>query len=116
MNLRSHQLLPVAIVALMCGSAPTLWASHQCDHHDDGAAHDPNDDEILVASHVQRDGVFEDISAGDSRRAVPDRPGSGDGQEECGLVIREGDVPVFDNVPCIEPIRLPPLSSLTPNR
>lgn len=116
----SKTLLPIAIVALMAGSAPTLWASHHGEHDHDGdatvSAHDPNGGEMLVASHVERDDVSEVISAGDSHPVLPATSGSGDDQEDCGLVIREGDVPVFDNVPCIEPILLPRPGSFTLTR
>ena len=116
MNLQSKRLLPVAIVALIAGSATTLSANH---HWDDGhgdeagvAAHGPDDGDGSQASHAHD--VSEGISAGDSQPVLPANAGNGDDEEDCGLVIREGDVPVFDNVPCIEPVLLPGRGSLTP--
>ena len=116
MHLRPKKLLPVVIVALMCGSAPTLWASH---HWDDGDADDApvsSDGAGSQAAQAERHDMSEGISAGSSDPVLPANPGNGDDQEDCGLVIKEGDVPVFDNVPCIKPIVLPPRSSLTLTR
>ena len=120
MNLQSRRLLPVAIIALIFGSATTLWADHHWDDDHDGdttvAAHDPNGGEWLTSSHVQRNDVSDGPSAGDSHPVVPAQPGSGDDQDDCGLVIKEGDTIEVDNVPCIEPVLLERSGSSVPNR
>lgn len=99
----------------MFGSPTILLADHHWDDDHDGDApvsvHDSNGGESQLASHSHdRPGG---ISAGGPHPVMPAQEGNGDDQEDCGLVIGEGDVPVFDNVPCIKLIVLPPLSSLT---
>ena len=117
MNLRSKTLLPVAIVALMSGLATTLWADH---HDDDGdataATHDPNGGESLVASRAHSREAADKTPVVGSSPVFPAQPDNGNDEEDSGLVIREGDVIEFDNVPYIEPVRLQPASSSIPTR
>ena len=54
---------------------------------------------VSQTAQAERDDASEGVSAGDSCPVLPANPDIRDDEEDCGLVIREGDIPDLENVP-----------------